>query len=198
MWETGNRYMHNSRHTKLACRQGFKLSNRGTGNLGGNLALQGTCIYPELPGHPGLLLPAVVNGPAIWDCGKYNLMVRQVPIWHMTMSSLQNFIEMWSAISRLRLVHCCRTTEKWPTWRIYMLFNLSPTKFEVNIEWWLAINNVAWGFLNFPSCNKMSKPQAAGRFAALPKDDLPHLYLHQPFSMIIQPTPTKFGVNIVR
>jgi len=39
---------------------------------------------------------------------------------------------------------------------------------------------------------------AASSVAGLPNDNLPHPYLRQRFSVTVQPTPTKFGVNIVR
>jgi len=47
----------------------------------------------------------------------YNWMVWQVSIWHMI--STQNSMEIWFAISTLWLVHCCKTTEKWPTPCVY-------------------------------------------------------------------------------
>jgi len=39
---------------------------------------------------------------------------------------------------------------------------------------------------------------AASSIAGLPNDNLPHPYLRKHFSVTVQPTPTKFGVNIVR
>ena len=51
------------------------------------------------------------------------------------MISTQNFMEIWFAVSTLWLVHCCRTTKKWPIPRVYgivvqtrstLLFSLPP------------------------------------------------------------------------
>jgi len=39
---------------------------------------------------------------------------------------------------------------------------------------------------------------AVSSVAGLPNDNLPHPYLRKRFSVTVQPTPTKFGVNIVR
>ena len=128
-------------------------------------------------------------------------MFRQVPIWNMI--STQNFMEIWLAISTLWLVHCCRTTEKWPTPCVYGAVVLRhyltyPQQFFRLIEWWSAITSIALGFLIFlPDC-RMFKPQAANRTTGLPKDNIPHPYLYQCFSMTIQSTPAKFGVSIVR
>jgi len=44
----------------------------------------------------------------------------------------------------------------------------------------------------------MFKPQAASSISGLPKDDLLYPYLPKYFFVTVQPSPTKFGVDIVR
>ena len=112
-------------------------------------------------------------------------------IQHMIFT--QNFIEIWFAILTLWLVHCCKTTEKWPMPRVYgglfsIIFQPTSTKLVATLrDDWQLIRLVCSTF----------KSHAASSITGLLKD-LPHAYLRQLFSMPVHPTPTKFGVNIVR
>ena len=102
-------------------------------------------------------------------------------------------------------MHCCRTTvlkNDLPHVYIegrsfFIVIKPTPAKFVERMEWRLIL--LLKDFL-FSYLLQNVKPQAARRIAGLPKDDVPNP-ICATFTLllfIIQPTPTKFGVNIVR
>jgi len=89
--------------------------------------------------------------------GEYDWMIRQLPV--INMISMSNFMDIWSAIQTLLLVHCCNTIPKMTyscVWSLLLLNQSSP-----NLVWiccdshWLT--SVSWFTYIFFCCEIVSR-----------------------------------------